>query len=54
VHIRENQNWKAKNWDTAKRISHLVFMDCEVLEYLLDHGSEIITGKNILDQKVDA
>ncbi len=48
VHIRENQNWKAKNWDTAKRISELVFQDCEVLDYLLNHGSEIITGKNIL------
>jgi hypothetical protein len=48
VHIRENQNWKAKNWDTAKRISHLVFQDCEVLEYLLHHGAEIINGGNIV------
>ncbi|MFA5056848.1 MAG: toprim domain-containing protein, partial [Opitutaceae bacterium] len=48
VHIRENQSWKAKNWDTARRISELVFQDCEVLDYLLHHGEEIITGRNLI------
>ena len=46
VHIRENQYWKAKNWETARRISQLVFQDCEVLDFLLEHGDEIINGKN--------
>jgi hypothetical protein len=48
VHIRENQNWKAKNWETAKRISQLVFQDCEVLEYLLGLGVEVVNGRNIM------
>jgi hypothetical protein len=48
VWIRENHDWKRKNWETARRISQLVFMDCEVLDYLLGHGEEIINGKNIL------
>lgn len=50
--IRENQGWKRRNWDTAKRISELVFMDCEVLDYLLHHGAEIINGKNILEVEI--
>jgi hypothetical protein len=48
VWIRESQDWKRRNWDTSKRISELVFQDCEVLDYLLGHGSEIINGKNLL------
>lgn len=48
VHIRENQNWKRRNWDASRRISQLVFQECDVLEYLLAHGAEVISGSNIL------
>lgn len=48
IWIRESQSWKAKNWETAKRISQLVFMNCEVLDYLVQHGAEIINGANII------
>lgn len=50
VWIRESQDWKRRNWDTSKRISQLVFQDCEILDYLLGHGSEIINGKNLLKE----
>lgn len=48
VVIRENQKWKAKNWDTARRISELVFFNHDVLDYLIAHGAQIIDGKNII------
>lgn len=46
IFIRESQNWKRDHWETSKRISQLVFQDCEVLDYLLNHGAEIINGAN--------
>jgi hypothetical protein len=47
VYIRESQAWKAKNWETSKRISDLVFFDCKVLEHLLGLGVEVVDGSNI-------
>ena len=48
VHIREKQDWKAKNWETSKRISDLVFFDCAVLEHILWLKVEVVDGRNIL------
>lgn len=47
IYIRENQAWKAKNWEISKRISHLVFLDCKVLDHLLGLGVEVVDGRNI-------
>ena len=46
IFIRESQGWKAKNWETSRRISQLVFMTPEVLDYLLNHGAAVIGGSN--------
>jgi DNA primase len=46
VWIRESQGWRSKNWETSRRISQLVFMNNDVLDYLINHGAEIISGKN--------
>lgn len=48
VHIRESQAWKAKNWETSKRISDLVFFDCAVLNHILGLGLEVVDGRNIV------
>lgn len=44
--VCEGQKWASQNWETSKRISHLVYMNPEVFCYLAQHPEEKITGKN--------
>ena len=45
THIRYTQKWARQNWDTSKRLSELVFMTDEVMDFLEDHPDEVITGE---------
>ena len=48
THIRHTQKWARENWDVSKRISELVFMTEEVMDYVEAHPAEVINGRNIL------
>jgi len=48
TYVRHSQKWAAQNWMTAKRLSELVFMTDEVMDFLEGHPDEIITRENIL------
>ena len=43
THIRYTQKWARQNWDTSKRLSELVFMTDEVMDFLEDHPDEVIS-----------
>ena len=49
THIRYTQKWARQNWDTSKRLSELVFMTDEVMDFLEDHPDEVITRENVLN-----
>ncbi len=40
--------WESRNWGLSKKISSLIFMDPDCLEYLSGHPERLITGKNFL------
>lgn len=48
VHLRHPQKWARQNWDVSKRISELVFMIEEVMDFLDEHPKELIDGNNII------
>jgi len=46
--IRESQKFVRENWKTSKRISELVYLTPDVLDYLGNHPETVITGDNII------
>lgn len=50
--LRESMAWSSKHWETARRLSELVFANDEVFDYLYANGDEVIDGKNILTRRV--
>jgi len=48
ITLRENQTWALKNWEASKRISELVYLTPGLMEYLVEHPNNVISGDNII------
>lgn len=48
IRIRETRKWARENWETSKRLSDLVFLNEQVMDFLHAHPEQVVTGGNIL------
>lgn len=47
IRIQETRKWARENWEVSKRLSELVFLNEQVMDFLHAHPEWVVTGNNI-------